>query len=147
MHMDRYDEFQVAKRHRLGFQSFFLTMTLIFVNGFIKMNYIWAEPLMETLVLIYIPMMYMTVMAIWKGAYLSKKDKNVYMYILPMGFAVLFSWFVIGYSLWDGVFVLVVDGKLATSSSILFTATFFTVVIIAMIMRRAADFRALRSEG
>ena len=147
MHKDRYDEFQVAKRQRLGYQAFFLTIVLIFVNGLIKMNYIWAEPLMEMLVLMYIPMLYMTVMSIWQGAYISKKEKNPNVYIPMLGVAVLFNWFVIGYSLWDGVFVLVKDGKLANSSSILFTATFFTLVIIAMIMRRAADFRALRTES
>ncbi|WP_342514147.1 hypothetical protein MKY34_05150 [Sporosarcina sp. FSL K6-1522] len=146
MHKDRYDEFQVAKRHRLGYQAFFLTIVLIFVNGFIKMNYIWAEPLMETLVLLYIPMLYMTVMAIWQGAYISKKEKNPNVYIPMLGVAVLFNWFVIGYSLWDGVFVLVVDGKLVNSASILFTATFFTLIVVTMIIRRAADFRALRAE-
>lgn len=146
MHKDRYDEFQVAKRHKYGHHAFFLTITLIIVNGIIKMNYIWAEPLMETLVLLYIPMLYMTVMAIWQGAYISKKEKNPNVYIPMLGVAVLFNWFVIGYSLWDGVFVLVVDGKLVNSASILFTATFFTLIVVTMIIRRAADFRALRAE-
>ena len=147
MKQDRYDEFQIAKRHRLGFQAFLLTITLIFVNGMIKMNYIWAEPMMEMLVLIYIPLTYMTVMSIWKGAYTSKKVKNPNVYIPMFGLVVLFNWFVIGQSIWSGVFVLVEDGKLSISSGILFTTIFFTLITITMILRRAADFRMIREES
>jgi len=53
MQNDRFDEFQIAKRHRIGYQAFILTIALIVVNGIIKMNYSWADPLMEVLVLIY----------------------------------------------------------------------------------------------
>ena len=45
MKKDRYDEFQVAKRHQIGYQALFLTIALIVVNGIIKMNYIWADPI------------------------------------------------------------------------------------------------------
>lgn len=147
MKQDRYDEFQIAKRHRLGFQAFFLTIALIVANGIIKMNYIWAEPLMEMLVLMYIPLTYLTAAMIWKGAYTSKKVKNPNVYIPMFGLVVLFNWFVIGQSIWSGVFVLVEDGKLATGSGILFTTVFFTLTTIAMIMRRAADLRMLRAES
>ena len=146
MKNSRYDEFQLEKRHRLGYRAFFLTLVLILVNGFIKMNYIWAEPLMEMLVLMYIPVTYLTVIAILKGAYISKKEKNPNVYIPMLGVVVLFNWFVIGYIVWSGMFVLIEDGKLATSSSLLFTTIFFTLVTMAMIIRRAADFRALRAE-
>ncbi|MCG7336671.1 hypothetical protein MHZ95_15500 [Sporosarcina sp. ACRSM] len=147
MKQDRYDEFQIAKRHRLGFQAFFLTIALIVANGIIKMNYIWAEPLMEMLVLMYIPLTYLTAAMIWKGAYTSKKVKNPNVYIPMFGLVVLFNWFVIGQSIWSGVFVIVEDGMLATSSGILFTTIFFTLATIAMIMRRAADLRMLRAES
>ncbi|MEK5036749.1 hypothetical protein [Sporosarcina sp. FSL K6-3457] len=147
MQKARYDEFQVAKRHRYGHHAFFLTIALIFVNGFIKMNYIWADPLMEMMVLVYIPLTYITVMSAWKGAYLSRKDKNTYLYIPMFGFVALFNWSIIGYTLWDGMFVLVKDGKLAISSSILFTTIYFTLIVIAMIMRRVADTRIMRAEG
>ena len=123
MKEDRYDEFQIAKRHRIGFQAFFLTIVIIFLNGIIKTNYIWADPMMEMLVLLYIPMMYMTVMSIWKGAYTSKKVKNPNVYIPAFALVVLFNLFVIGQSIWSGVFVLIEDGKLSNSSSILFTTS------------------------
>ena len=146
MQKERYDEFQVAKRHRYGYHAFFLTMALIVVNGIVKMNYIWADPLMELMVLMYLPLTYLTVMLILKGAYISRKDKNTYLYIPMFGFVVLFNWSVIGYTLWDGMFVLVKNGKLAVSSSILFTTIYFTLIVIAMIMRRVADFRMMRAE-
>ena len=44
MQKDRFDEFQVAKRHRIGYQTLFLTIALIVANGIIKMNFIWADP-------------------------------------------------------------------------------------------------------
>lgn len=147
MKQDRYDEFQIAKRHRLGFQAFLLTIALIVVNGMIKMNTIWAEPMMEMFVLIYIPLTYMTVAMIWKGAYTSKKVKNPNVYIPMFGLVVLFNWFVIGQSIWSGVFVLVEDGKLSNSTGILFTTVFFTLTTITMIVRRAADIRMLREDS
>ena len=148
MQKERFDEFQVAKRHRIGNQAFFLTIALIVINGIVKMNYLWADPLMEMLVLMYIPVTYMTVMIAWKGAYLSRTDKNSYLYIPMFWFVALFNWSIIGYTLWDsGMFVLVKDGKLAPSSSILFTTIYFTLIVIAMIMRRVADARMMRAEG
>lgn len=102
---------------------------------------------MEMLVLMYIPLTYLTVAMIWKGAYTSKKVKNPNVYIPMFGLVVLFNWFVIGQSIWSGVFVIVEDGMLATSSGILFTTIFFTLATIAMIMRRAADLRMLRAES
>ena len=147
MQQDRFDEFQIAKRHRIGYQAFILTIALIVVNGIIKMNYSWADPLMEILVLIYIPMMYLTVMAIWKGAYTSKKEKNPNVYIPMFGLVVLFGWFVIGQSIWSDVFIFTENGKLSNSSGILFSTTFFTVTTITMIIRRAIDFRMMRTES
>ncbi len=147
MQEDFYDEFQLAKRHRIGYQAFFLTIGLILVNGFIKMNYIWAEPMIETLVLLYIPVTYSTVMMILKGAYTSKKARNTYLYIPMFGIVALFGLFVIVQSLWSGVFVFVEDGKLANSAALLFQTTFFTLVAVTMIIRRAIDFRMMRSEG
>lgn len=147
MKQDRYDEFQIAKRHRLGYQALFLTISLIIVNGIIKMNHIWADPLMEMLVLLYIPVTYLTVMLILKGAYTSKKVKNPNVYIPMSGLVALFGWYVFIQSLWYDTFILIEDGKLTNSSGILFQTIFFTLITIAMIMRRAADFRMLRSES
>ncbi|MFJ7935096.1 hypothetical protein [Sporosarcina sp. NPDC096371] len=147
MRGDHFDEFQVAKRHRLGLQSFILTIVLILANGIIKMTYIWAEPLMEMLVLLYIPVTYFTVMSIWRGAYTSKKVKNPNVYIPMFGLVALFGLFVIVQSIWSGVFVMVEDGMLANSSGIVFQTTFMILITISMIMRRAADFRMLRAES
>lgn len=147
MQKEHFDEFQVAKRHRIGYQAFALTMTLIIVNGIVKMNYIWAGPLMETLVLLYIPVTYLTVMLILKGAYTSKKAKSTNVYIPMFGLVALFSLYVFVQSVWYDTFVLIEDGKLANNASILFQTIFMSLVTIAMIMRRAADFRARRVES
>jgi hypothetical protein len=148
MQQDRFDEFQIAKRHRIGFQTLFLTITLIVLNGIVKMNYIWAEPLMEMLVLLHIPITYFTVMLIWKGAYTSKKEneKSSNFYILMFGLVALFSLFVLGQSIWYGTFVLIVDGKLAMSAGILFQTTYVMLITITQLVRRAVDFRAMRTD-
>lgn len=147
MQKERYDEFQVAKRHRIGNQAFFLTIALIVINGIVKMNYLWADPLMEMLVLMYIPLIFVAVMLILKGAYLSRKDKNSYLYIPMFGFASLFSLFVLAQSVWSGVFAPIKDGKLDNSASILFIAAYSTFMTIAMIVRRRRDMRMMREEA
>lgn len=148
MQRDRFDEFQIAKRHRIGYHTLFLTIAIIVANGIIKMNYIWAGPMMETLVLIHIPLTYFTVMLIWKGAYTSRKEneKSSNFYILILGFAALFSLFVLGQSIWYRTFVLIEDGQLAIGTSILFTATYSMLITIALLVRRAADFRAMKTD-
>lgn len=148
MQKDRFDEFQIAKRHRIGYQTLFLTIALIVANGIIKMNFIWADPMMETLVLIHIPLTYFTVMLIWKGAYTSKKEneKSSDFYILMFGLVALFSLFVLGQSIWYGTFVLIEDGKLAMGTSILFSTTYFMLITITQLVRRAVDFRAMKTD-
>lgn len=148
MQNDRFDEFQIAKRHRIGYQAFILTIALIVVNGIIKMNYSWADPLMEMFVLLFIPLTYLTVLAIWKGAYMSSKvkEKNSDFYFLMFGLVALFNLFVLGQSIWYGTFVLIEDGKLAISAGILLQTTFFTLVASTQLVRRVADFRTMKTD-
>lgn len=147
MQEDRYDEFQVAKRHRYGHHAFFLTMALIIVNSIVKMYYNWADPLMELLVLMSIPTTYMVVMTILNGAYMSRKDKNTYLYIPMFGVVSLFSLFVIAQSIWSDVFAPIKDGRLDNSAGILFIAANSTFMTIAMIVRRRRDIRMMREEA
>ena len=146
MQKEHFDEFQVAKRHRYAHHAFFLTMVLIVVNGFIKMNYIWADPLMEMMVLLYIPMTYLTVRLIVSGAYIRKKEKNSNVYIPMFGMVSLFSLFVIVQSIWSDVFAPIRDSKLDNSAGILFIAAYTTLMTIAMIIRRSKDIQMMRTE-
>ncbi len=147
MQKERYDEFQVAKRHRYGHHAFFLTIALIVVNGIVKMNYLWTDPLMEMMVLLSIPMTYLTVRLIVSGAYIKKKEKNPNVYIPMFGMVSLFSLFVIVQSIWSDVFAPIRDGKLDNSAGILFIAAYTTLMTIAMIIRRAKDIQMMRVEG
>ena len=147
MQEKRFDEFQVAKRHRYGYYAFILMMVLIVMNGVVKMNYVWADPLMETLVLMYIPVTYLTVMLILKGAYASRNDKNTNLYIPLFRIVALFSLFVLGQSIWSGVFAPIRDGKLDNSAAILFIAAYSTFMTIAMIVRRRRDTRMMGDEA
>ena len=147
MQKERFDEFQVAKRHRIGYLAFFLTIALVVINGIVKMNYLWADPLMEMFVLMYIPLIFVTVRMILKGAYVGRKDKNANLYIPMFGVGSLFSLFVIAQSIWSGVFAPIRDGKLDNSAVILFIAAYSTFMTIAMIIRRSKDIQMMQAEG
>jgi hypothetical protein len=79
----RYDEFQIATRHKIAFQSFILVMILIGLNGYIKEGYgTWASPLLEAFIMVWIPGLYFAVMAISKNAYFSKNDYPIPVVVL-----------------------------------------------------------------
>ena len=79
----RYDEFQIANRHRIAFQSFILVLILIGVNGYVKAGYgVWATPLLESFILVSIPGMYFAMMSIAKNAYFSKNDNPMFSIVL-----------------------------------------------------------------
>ena len=49
----KYDEFQLAKRHKIAYQTLIMLLVLVWINGYVKGSYgVWAEPYLESLVLI-----------------------------------------------------------------------------------------------
>ena len=141
----RYDEYQLNSRYRIAFETLFITIILIASNGFVKMSYIWADPLMESLVLLYIPGIYFSLRSVWKNAYFSKKEKHPGFFIAIFGLTTLVNIYIVGTSIYRGFFVIIEEGKLANGAGVLFLLAFTGSITIAMIARKVADKRALSS--
>jgi hypothetical protein len=145
MKNDRYDEYQLNNRNRIAFETLMIITLLILINGFVKMTYIWAEPLMETLVLLYIPGIYFALRSIWKNAYFSKKEKHPGFYNALFLLITLVNLYTVVTSIYHGFFVIIEDGKLANSAGVLFMLAFTSSITIAMIARKFANKRVLGS--
>lgn len=136
-----YDEYQLLKRYRIGFQTMIIFALLVGINGFIKEFYIiWAPPIIEGIVLLYIPMFYFILMSLFKDAYLRKLDTGIAMIVI-IGLVVIFNLFVIIQSLVYGTFSLVKDGMLSDGIVLPLLASFFGVILIFMIIKRIKDRR------
>lgn len=145
MKNDRYDEYQVNNRNKIAFETLIIITLLVFINGFVKMTYIWAEPLMESLVLLYIPSIYFAIRSIWKNAYFSKKEKYPGFYIAVFLLITLVNLYTVVTSIYHGFFVIIEDGKLANGAGVLFMLGFTSSITIAMIARKFADKKVLSS--
>lgn len=142
----KFDEFQLANRHRIAFQTLFIAIALIGVNGFIKENYlVWAPPYLESLVLIYIPMMYFFMMSIAKNAYLSRRDHPVLLITL-FGFVAFMSLLPIALSAIDGEFHLIEHGQLSDRIGGLLLGISFGGGFVASLIRRVLDRRAMKND-
>ena len=72
----KYDGFQLAKRHKIAYQTLIMLLALVWINGYVKSSYgVWAEPYLESLVLIYIPGFYFAGRSIWLNAYIRANDR------------------------------------------------------------------------
>ncbi len=142
----RYDEYQLNSRYRIAFETLLITIVLIASNGFVKMTYIWADPLMESLVLLYIPAIYFSLRSVWKNAYFSKKEKHPGFFIAIFGLTTLVNIYTVGTSIYHGFFVIIEEGKLVNSAGVLFLLAFTGSITIAMIARKVADKRALSGD-
>lgn len=139
MENSRYDEYQLKNRHRIAFQTMVLMMALIWINGFFKNSYgVWAPPLLEALVLLYIPGMYFAMGSIIKNAYMSKKDSPVFIHI-SFGLIFLFGLFSLVPFIIDGSFTFVENGQLSDRIGIVLLTTLFGGLLIALLIRKWID--------
>lgn len=73
MKNEQFDELQVRNRQRISYQTMFLMLVLILINGIVKECFIsnWATPILEANLLVIIPALYFISMCIWKNAYFT----------------------------------------------------------------------------
>lgn len=146
MKMAQYDEFQLANRHRIAFQTLMITFLMIMINGYIKFFYgIWAEPMLEMFVMIFIPVMYFTIMSIVKNAYLRQTDQPIVI-ILLMGFAAIMSSAAVISNITSGLFMLIEDGQLSQQVGSLLLTFFTGSTTVALLIRRVKNKRMLEKE-
>jgi len=75
MNKNGYDERQILNRYKIGFQSFFILLALVLIDGFVRnAGYEWATPYNSALIIIYIALIYFTLRAINCDAYFSTKN-------------------------------------------------------------------------
>lgn len=143
MRKARYDEFQLANRHGIAFQSLIIAMAVIMISGYIKYFYgIWAPPLLEMLVLVFIPGMHFMIMSIVKNAYLSRKDYPG-LVIVCFLLAAVMGIFSFVPAMIDGRFVFVENGQLSDQVGSLFITAFAGGASIALLIRRMKNRKIL----
>lgn len=146
MKIGRYDEFQLANRHRIAFQTMGIMLALIFVNGLYKDSYgIWASPILEAAVLINIPILYFAIMTVAKNAYLSKEDNPIFI-LVGLGIALVFGLFTIMPFIFDGAFTIVEDGKLGGQIIGLWITLFTGGILTTLLIRKMLDRRKVSEE-
>ena len=128
MKQDNYDELQMSIRYKTAAQCLGIIFLLTFVNGFVNEEFVWAPPIIQSLVIIMITTSYFIVMTTLKGAYISNKEKNPLFTVICFGILAIVSFigFVGGFSRM-GMDYLVKDKMLTSSSGTIFMTIFWTV--------------------
>lgn len=135
----KYDEFRLAKRHKIAYQTLIMLFVMVGLNGYVKSNYgVWAEPFVEALVLIYIPGFYFAGASVWKNAYLRLHD-NLKVILTLFGLTAGFGLFSLGASIFSGTFVLIENGQLSGSLGLVLMTALFTMLFVLLIVRRVVD--------
>lgn len=141
MEKGKYDEYQLAKRHRIAYQTLIGVFGLILVNGYVKSSYgIWAEPHVESLVLVLLPGFYFASTSILQNAYFRMKDYPTITLLLA-GFAMGFGLLIIGVFVFSGSFQLIENGKLGGDIELLLFTSLFSVMFLTLMIRQKLDSR------
>ncbi|WP_210470983.1 hypothetical protein [Sporosarcina sp. 6E9] len=137
----RYDEFQIATRHKIAFQSFILVMILIGLNGYIKEGYgVWASPLLEAFIMVWIPGLYFAVMSISKNAYFSKNDYPILLVVL-LGLTAIMGFFSTAPFIFSAEHPFIENGQLNDRIMGLLIAIISMGMGVALIVRRILNRR------
>lgn len=142
----RYDEFQLANRHRIAFQTLILVMVLIGINGYFKASYgIWASPMLEAFVLVWLPGLYFAVKAIAKNAYFSKNDYPVFFVVL-LGLAACIGFLSTLPFIVDKELSFIENGQIGDHFIGLLISIIAGVLGVALVVRRVINHRVDRVE-
>ena len=84
MGSENFDEYQLAVRRRIAFQSLIITEALVGINGAVASYYMWASPMVQALVIVALSALYFLSATVFKNAYVSRKVRN------PLLFGVIY---------------------------------------------------------
>ncbi len=76
MKNNRFDEYQLKIRYKAYVQSFWLLIILIIGNEYVNQYYVWADPFMQSVTLVYIALIYISIVTCIKGAFVGMDEKN-----------------------------------------------------------------------
>lgn len=137
--MTNYDEYQKFIRYKYGHHSFLLVLILVFINSWLSLfrDIQWAETKeLETMLLIFIAVIYSIVMNTYHGAYFNRKQS-------PKIYAFIF--FILGivniYLALSPYTPLIVDRKVTLHSLTGVSAILWLSIPAAYLMRRFVDIK------
>lgn len=137
-----YDEYQLANRHKIAYQTLIILYIFIWVNGYLKSSYgIFAEPYLESLLLMMIPGFYFASASIWQNAYFRLNDYPKISLFL-FGFMMVVTLLILGLNIASGSFHLVENGKLGGDIELVLFSSLFTMMFILLVIRRKLDQRS-----
>lgn len=114
-------------RYQITMHTLLIFILAVFFNGLIKQLYVWAQPMAESLLLLFIPATYFITAAIVKDAYFSDKTRRP-PFLFPMLAAGGLSLLLFLYGIYSGDFHIFESGKLSNSSCIVITTLFLLYV-------------------
>ena len=138
----KYDESQLAKRHKIAYQTLIMLLVLVWINGYVKSSYgVWAEPYLESLVLIYIPGFYFASKSIWLNSYIRANDRPSMpiLIIILTGLVGVLGLLSLGFSLYAGTFRIVENGQLGEQIGLLLMSLLFTMMSVLLVVMRFVD--------
>lgn len=134
----KFDELQMLNRQKIAFDTLILTLVLIFVDGFVKTFYIWATPMVESLVLLCIPTAFFTTRAIMKNAYFVTRVK-IKNEIWGFGLICAFGIIIIAQSIFSGTLNIIENGMLSDDVSFPILILTCIFIVLAMIVKAVKD--------
>lgn len=115
-----------------AYPSLILLSLLLLVNGFIKENYIWAQPLAESAALLFLPILLFTTITIIKAEN-TKRSGRIIITFAAVGFVnigiMIFTGSKVGFSL-------IANGQLTDSACILLAAIIFLYQAVLLLIKR-----------
>lgn len=137
----KYDELQLLNRYKIGFQAMIIFAVLVLLNGLIKEHVtVWATPLTEAFIIIYVPLIYFFTMALIKNAYFRKMD-DLNVIIIIFGIVLTINTIVTFFSIAEGTFVLIENNKLSSSITQLLLNIFWAILFFGVLLKKVNDKR------
>jgi hypothetical protein len=142
LELEKLDERQKSMQRKYGNQSFFLMLLLTILNAFIcERVYVWAEPLVSAMFVMYISLFYYAIRTLFADA-LQGKIVSKWKYALFM-----IPFFGLGFAIGIGFAgsgddpALISDGKATMNAFTLFFTVLAICFAIAYIVKRSRDKR------
>jgi hypothetical protein len=143
-----FDELQKFNRYKIGYKTMFLALIIIAVNGFVKgmFNIKWAEPTLESEILVMIIAGIFAISCIIKDAYSAggKNSNRMMLLFAIIGFMNIFS--IIYHSIKGSKVAIIENGMLGSDCISMVASIFFIVVPSVYGIKLFVDKRRFKDE-
>ena len=88
---NKFDEMQLLNRYKIAYQTLFVSLGLVFLNGLISERITWATPAIQSMIILVITMSYFVTFAVFKDAYILGGNKSLKStFLFNLVFAIIF---------------------------------------------------------